>query len=89
MIYVFCPKCGTESAAGARFCTHCGTPMAPLEDIAPAAAPAAESFVFHMLGNLLWLVSIVLWVFLMVKAYQGERYKLPVVGDLAERYAGQ
>ena len=46
-------------------------------------------FLFHTLGTLLWLASVVLWVLLMVKAYQGERYKLPVVGDLAERYAGR
>ncbi|MGQ9532798.1 MAG: DUF4870 domain-containing protein [Desulfotomaculales bacterium] len=45
--------------------------------------------VFHALGTLVWLASTVLWVLLMVKAYQGHRYKLPVVGDLAERYAGQ
>jgi uncharacterized membrane protein len=25
----------------------------------------------------------------MVKAYQGERFKLPVVGDLAENYTGK
>ncbi|MGB9904406.1 MAG: DUF4870 domain-containing protein [Desulfotomaculales bacterium] len=46
-------------------------------------------FFFHTLGTLVWLASVVLWVLLMVKAYQGERYKLPVVGDLAERYAGR
>lgn len=171
---MFCPQCGTENAAGARFCAGCGLPLAPSEDTASAAAPATESartseqasgadrgvpvagttsglqrnvagllcylfgwltgiiffiiekdpfvrfhamqsiltfggvsavyilisillpvglwrlwFVFHLLGNLLWLASIILWVLLMVKAYQGERYKLPVVGDLAERYAGQ
>lgn len=45
-------------------------------------------FLFHTLGTLLWLASVLLWVLLMVKAHQGERYKLPVVGDLAERYAG-
>ena len=27
---------------------------------------------------------VVMWVFLMVKAFQGERYKLPYVGDFAE-----
>jgi uncharacterized membrane protein len=32
-------------------------------------------------------LSIVLWLFLMFKAYQGERYKLPVVGDMAEQRA--
>ncbi len=28
----------------------------------------------------------VLWILLMVKAYQGERYKVPVAGDIAEKY---
>ncbi|MGQ9712349.1 MAG: DUF4870 domain-containing protein [Desulfotomaculales bacterium] len=45
--------------------------------------------VFHLLNTLVWLASLVLWVLLMVKAYQGERFKLPLVGDVAERYAGQ
>jgi uncharacterized membrane protein len=36
-------------------------------------------------GNLLLgPVSLVLWIVLMVKAFQGERFKLPVVGDWAE-----
>ena len=30
-------------------------------------------------------LSLVLWVFLMYKAYQGEKFKLPVIGDLAEK----
>jgi uncharacterized membrane protein len=29
-------------------------------------------------------VWLILWILLMVKAYQGERYKLPVAGDWAE-----
>jgi len=33
---------------------------------------------------LLGPVSVILWVVLMVKAYQGERFKLPIVGDWAE-----
>jgi len=36
---------------------------------------------------LLSLASIVLWILLMVKAYQGEKFKLPVVGDIAEQKA--
>lgn len=31
-----------------------------------------------------WPLGLVLWVFLMYKAYQGEKYKLPVLGDIAE-----
>ena len=30
------------------------------------------------------LVSFVLWIVCMVKAYQGERFKVPVAGDVAE-----
>jgi len=28
-------------------------------------------------------VGLILWIFLMYKAYQGERYELPLVGDIA------
>jgi uncharacterized membrane protein len=31
------------------------------------------------------VAALVLWVILMIKAYQGENYKLPIVGDLAEK----
>ena len=37
-----------------------------------------------------WLVSIlalVLWIVLIVKAYQGQKFKLPIAGDMAEKYA--
>jgi len=34
---------------------------------------------------LIWFLSQILWVFLMVKAYQGEKFKLPIVGDIAEK----
>ena len=36
------------------------------------------------LGSLVNMIGIALWVLLMVKAYQGERYRLPVIGDIAE-----
>lgn len=35
------------------------------------------------LSGLISLVSLILWVLLMVKAYQNEWYKVPVVGDIA------
>jgi len=31
--------------------------------------------------------SLILWVILMVKSYQGEKFKLPIVGDIAEKQA--
>ncbi|MBA7715187.1 hypothetical protein ES703_124228 [subsurface metagenome] len=42
-------------------------------------------------GAFSWIISVIgfiLWIILMIKAYNGERYKLPVAGDIAERIAG-
>lgn len=36
---------------------------------------------------LLWLVFFILWVYLIYKAYNGEKYKLPVIGEYAEKLA--
>ncbi len=40
----------------------------------------------HMLID---LVALVLWVLLMVKAYQGERFRVPVAADFAEKIFGK
>ncbi|MBU9713600.1 DUF4870 domain-containing protein [Evansella tamaricis] len=41
-------------------------------------------FIGIILSLLISPVSLVLWIFLMYKAYNGERYKLPIVGDMVE-----
>ena len=41
---------------------------------------------FNILSGLLGLVAFVLWILLMIKAYQGETYHLPYAGDLAEKH---
>lgn len=38
-----------------------------------------------LVGSLLSIIGFVLWIVLMWKAYQGEMYKLPVIGDFAEQ----
>jgi len=35
------------------------------------------------------LISLVLWIVCMVKAYQGARFKVPIAGDIAEGIAGR
>ena len=40
-------------------------------------------------GTFIGLLAFALWIVLMVKAYQGGIYKLPVAGDLAEKWAGK
>jgi uncharacterized membrane protein len=37
-----------------------------------------------ILATIMWVLAIVLWIILMVKAYQGERFKVPIAGNLAE-----
>jgi uncharacterized membrane protein len=41
-----------------------------------------------LIGFLVGPVWLILWILLMVKAYQGERFKLPLAGDWAEQQAG-
>jgi len=36
---------------------------------------------------LIGLLVVILWIVLMVRAYQGTMYKLPVAGDLAEKWS--
>ena len=38
---------------------------------------------------LLGLGMFVLWIVLMYKAYQGEKFKLPIIGDFAEKQTNQ
>jgi len=42
-----------------------------------------------LVSTLIGLLTFVLWIVLMVKAYQGQKFKLPVVGDLAEQQANK
>jgi uncharacterized membrane protein len=42
-------------------------------------------FVGWMLMPVLAILQLILWILLMVKAYQGQLFKLPVIGDMAEK----
>jgi uncharacterized membrane protein len=42
-------------------------------------------FLGWVLLPLLGLLGLVLWIVLMVKAYMGETFKIPVIGDIAEK----
>jgi uncharacterized membrane protein len=47
---------------------------------------------FSMGMGLLWLVSLVglvLWILLMIKAYQGEKFRIPLAADLADQMFGK
>ena len=40
-----------------------------------------------VIGLLLWLLEFAVWIILLLKAYQGQKFKLPVIGDMAEQQA--
>lgn len=44
-------------------------------------------YLMSLIGMLLALGGLALWLILMFKAYNNERFKLPVIGDLAEKQA--
>jgi uncharacterized membrane protein len=45
-----------------------------------------------LLAGVLWFAiycgGFVIWIVLMVKAYQGEKWKIPVIGNFAQKLAG-
>jgi uncharacterized membrane protein len=45
----------------------------------------AAAMVFLLFGLLVSLAMLFLWIVLSLKAWQGERFELPLFGDLAER----
>jgi len=42
-------------------------------------------FIGWLISLLLFPLTLVLWVFMMFKAYKGELFKFPVIGDIAEQ----
>ena len=42
-----------------------------------------------LLVQLISLLSLILWILLMVKAYQGNRFRVPIAADIADRLFGK
>lgn len=38
-----------------------------------------------VLAPIVGIIALILWIILMIKAYQGEDFKLPIVGEIAEK----
>jgi uncharacterized membrane protein len=45
-------------------------------------------FLTLLVWPLVGLGGLIVWIILLMKANQGQMYKLPVIGDLAEKQAG-
>lgn len=46
------------------------------------------AFLLVTLTRMIWLAWFVLWLVCVVKALNGQRFKIPLLGDLAEKQAG-
>lgn len=46
------------------------------------------ALVLSFLLPVIWIGLFILWIVLLIKAYQGERWKLPILGDIAAQKAG-
>jgi len=44
-------------------------------------------FIMLPVHLLVWLGAFILWIILLIKANQGQMWKLPIIGDLAEKQA--
>lgn len=49
--------------------------------------PYSLWFLIGLFYWVLWLAILVLWILLMVKAYQNQKWVLPIIGPLAEKQA--
>lgn len=67
-----------------------------MQSIALSVVMIVISIVLSFIPVIGWIVALflplaylVLWIFMMWKAYQGEMYKLPVLGDFSEKQINQ
>jgi uncharacterized membrane protein len=66
-----------------------------MQSIVTFGALTVVNFILMFIPIIGWIISyligvlaFVLWIILMIKAYQGQKYKLPWAGDFAEKQAG-
>ncbi|MGB9678336.1 MAG: DUF4870 domain-containing protein [Candidatus Ratteibacteria bacterium] len=49
--------------------------------------PGIGKFFSLILHPIVYIIWFVIWIILLVKSFQGEYFKLPVIGDYAEKYS--
>ncbi len=49
--------------------------------------PVLGNILSLILYPLVYLIFFVIWIILLVKSFQGEYFKLPLIGDYAEKYS--
>lgn len=39
-----------------------------------------------LVSSLIWVLTVVLWIVLMIKAYQKEKFEVPIINDLVRKF---
>jgi uncharacterized membrane protein len=47
------------------------------------------SLVLWLLYFVVWVALVIGWIFCLIKAYQGQYFKLPVIGNFAEKFSAK
>ena len=55
--------------------------------VAASVVPIVGHLIVMLLGLVVWVGLVVVWIVLLIKANAGQMYKLPFIGDLAEKQA--
>lgn len=55
--------------------------------VAASVVPIVGHLIVMLLGLVVWVGFFVVWIILLIKANGGQMYKLPFIGDLAEKQA--
>ena len=55
--------------------------------VAATVVPVVGHLIVMLLGLACWVGFFVIWIVLLIKASQGQMWKLPVIGDMAEKQA--
>lgn len=52
-----------------------------------AVLPIFGTLLWGLISFVLWIGALIIWIILMVKAYSGQKWVLPIIGPLAEKQA--
>jgi uncharacterized membrane protein len=55
--------------------------------VAASIIPIIGHLIVMLMGVVIWVGFVVVWIMLLMKANQGQMWKLPLIGDLAEKQA--
>src|SRR6266704_1340006 len=100
----FCPKCGASQGAVATPVTAAASPTEGLQENVAGLLCYSLGWLtgiifllidkrpwvkFHAAQSIVVFGGLVLWIFLMVKAYQHEAFRVPVAAGIADGIAGK